>query len=224
MSQRLVALVLGLCILPLAATAQDPPEAATRTLYLKLPLAQPEHHWRFHDREAFLSGRLTLRMIRAEGQDSMVVFDASRIVPGWSPIETAGPGEIYFGFTSATRYVTTPSDSVVIELLVREDLAGIGPELSGILLAGSYRSTGSYSGLTDASDVPPRAFLQCWREKWNLVPTGPGWLDPQLVVQPDTGRQGLLAELAEIRARLAELGAGPPAGSYGLGTDGRPCL
>lgn len=147
-----------LAVLSVLAAAQvdaqgPPPRDALRQLYFKLPLTQPRFHWRFSDVEAFLGGRLTLRIIRDGVAESIVVFDQGVISQGWAPIGSGPPDEIYFGFRSSRRYMTTVRDSLEIELVAAEDLWGIGDRISGFLPAGTYRATGSYSHLTGyASD------------------------------------------------------------------------
>lgn len=121
-----------------------------RQLYFKLPLTQPRFHWKFSDTEAFLRGRLTLRIIRDGASESIVVFDQGVISEGWRSIRSdqGPPGGIYFGFISSASYMTTARDSLEIELVATEDLWGIGRRISAVLPAGTYRSTGAYSGLT----------------------------------------------------------------------------
>jgi len=63
-----------------------------------------------------------------------------------------GPGEIYFGFSSTTTFLTAPDDELEVELLVLKDLAGIGALQTGILTAGTYRAKGTYFDLRDDFD------------------------------------------------------------------------
>ena len=97
-----------LAVLTLLAAGQveaqgPPPRDAMRHLYFKLPLAQPRFHWRFSNVEAFLGGRLTLRIIRDNTAESIVVFDRGVVSQGWEAIgsDAGPPEEIYFGFRSS---------------------------------------------------------------------------------------------------------------------------
>ena len=156
MTRSLVLCALVFALAAGVAAAQDrPPVDAERTLYFKLPIAQTRHHWRFADRDAFLRGRLTLRIVRNDGEQVIVVFDAGNLTPGWDLIESGPAQEAYFGFESTTRYMTGSSDSLEVELEVPEDLPGVGPRVSGVLRSGQYRASGSYSVL-----------IGYWSETW----------------------------------------------------------
>lgn len=201
-----------------------PDEPVARYLSFKLPLTQPRFHWRFLDQEAFLAGRLTIRIVRDGIAESLTVFDSGEITEGWNPIAHQGP-EIYFGFSSTTSYLTSPRDSLEIELLVVEDLDGIGSVMTGVLARGTYFATGSFALIIDPapsglsmemrqrlsveilSMLEPQAFMECWRQTWDLRPTGDfGWMPP--------GRGASMLALLERADSAAE----PPVGS-----DGRPC-
>ena len=180
-----------------------PSEQIDRSLSFKLPLEQPRFHWRFLEKDAFLAGSLMLRIIHDGAVESIVVFQDGTIAEGWEPMagmprsegNMAGRGrpyvsgvneDIYFGFTSSTRYATAPGDSLEIELVVVEPLAGIGRYRQGTLPAGRYLSTGSFSGFIFAnwealSDAAAQghsmAFMECWRQPWSLTITAEeGWM------------------------------------------------
>lgn len=194
------------------------PATSARHLYLKLPLEQPRFHWRFESSAEFLSGKLTLRMIRDDSVTELIIFDDGVISEGWQTIGEDRGGTIYFGFRSTDTYVTAPSDSLEIELEVLQDLEGEGQLYTGILPAGSYSSAGSYSGLNNRpwmknEDYVPWAFMQCWRELWPLVITSnDGWLGAEAA--------------AQVRAPRKRIGA--IASWFGIGrrdgTDGESCL
>ena len=105
-------------------------------------------------REDLLSGKLVLRVRRGDLTNEIVIFENGAIAPGWEPIspDGRGPGEIYFGFSSTTTFLTAPDDELEVELLVLKDLAGIGVLQTGILTAGTYRAKGTYFGLQDDFD------------------------------------------------------------------------
>jgi hypothetical protein len=171
-----------------------------RELYMKLPLQQPRFHWVFADEPALLSGSLEIAIHRASGRDTtLTVFSDGQMAPGWSPISRDERG-IYFGFVSSGVTGTEPRDSVVVTLVVTEDLEGIGAYQRGILPEGRYRAVASYRLLTGHPDFglvrrhgDPTAFVGCWRSKWQLDiveergwmgavteepgPSGGGWVD-----------------------------------------------
>lgn len=151
-----------------------PSEQIDRPLSFKLPLEQPRFHWRFLEKDAFLAGSLMLRIIHDGAVESIVVFQDGTIAEGWEPMAAVSGvnEEIYFGFTSSTRYATAPGDSLEIELVVVEPLAGIGAYQRGTLPAGRYLSTGSFSGF-----IYSMAFMECWRQPWSLTITAEeGWM------------------------------------------------
>lgn len=172
-----------------------------RSISLKLPLRQVKFHWTFMSREEFLAGRLVLRIMRSDQTNAIIIFEQGRISDGWEAISLPNPkaGEIYFGFKSTRPYQTAPGDRLELELQVKQDLSGIGPEEKGILPAGIYQAHGAYSGLLDEFKVPAQlkdapaetlnklrqdydhaAFLENWQDQWDLRITGQeGWLAPK---------------------------------------------
>lgn len=131
-----------------------PSEPLARRFFLKLPLENIQHHWRFRSREDFLAGSLTLRVIREGQVHSLPVFSRGLISDGWRIMAGEDEeGEVYFGFSSEERHLSAPDDSLELELVVVKDLPGWGARLQGDLLEGTYLSTGSYSGLTDHSTM-----------------------------------------------------------------------
>ena len=170
-----------------------------RELYMTLPLQQPRFHWYFVDEPALLSGSLEIAIHRASGRDTtLTVFSDGQMAPGWSPISRDKRG-IYFGFVNGGKNWTEPQDSVVVTLVVTEDLEGIGAYRRGILPEGRYRAVASYNLLTGHPDFglvrghgEPTASVGCWRSKWQLdvieergwkgavteegSPLGGGWL------------------------------------------------
>ncbi len=56
-----------------------------RTLYFKLPISATRFHWTFLDRRAFLSGKLTLRIVNADRDrdQTPVIFRNGKITEGW---------------------------------------------------------------------------------------------------------------------------------------------
>src|SRR5690606_18751459 len=80
-------------------------------------------------------------------------------------------------------------DSLVLTLTAEQDLSGIGPEHQGVLRAGTWQMTGTYSALyggrLNPMDIltragkPPIAFMQCWKTVWPLnVTANVGWMGP----------------------------------------------
>jgi len=175
-------------------------EPVKRTLSLKLPLSQPVFHWTFKSKSDFLAGKLVLHVLRGGKSTPITIFEKGKFYDGWEAMELRNPkaGEIYFGFQSSKKYLTAPGDRLRIEFLVIKDLEGIGPTKTGILPAGTYTSTGSYSGLIDeyavpehAMDLPEetvtklrkayefKAFLENWEKQWSLkITSEEGWLEP----------------------------------------------
>jgi hypothetical protein len=185
-----------------------------RTISLKLPLRQPEFHWTFMHRAEFLAGRLVLRIIRSGKTNEIVIFADGQMREGWDPISLPAnlkAGEIYFGFISSRQFETAPNDQLELELIVKQDLNGIGPAQTGILPAGLYKSHGVCSGLFDEylTKIPEElkavpketidklrkqyeftAFLENWQ--WDLrITSEKGWLSPE----QQQGYQKILKEL-----------------------------
>lgn len=204
-------------------------EARERTISLKLPLLQPAFHWTFMSREDLLSGKLLLRISRNGQANEIVIFESGKFSDGWEamPLPPAPErGEIYFGFVSTREYLTAPGDELQLELTVAKDLPGIGALQTGILPAGKYTSTGSYSGLIDEYDITflagqlasegkvpsaeqellldkvramceHKAFLESWKEQWPLKITGDtGWL-------PAEQAAGFKARLGNVDSEAA---------------------
>jgi hypothetical protein len=174
-------------------------EPQKRQISLKLPLRQPVFHWTFMSKEAYLEGKLILRVKRGDKTTAITIFENGKITKGWKPMpvpKNPKTGEIYFGFESSNKYATAPNDTLEIELHVIKDLNGIGATHTGILPKGIYTSQGTYSGLIDKykvsesfKDVPKetidklkkmyefKAFLENWKQQWELKITGDdGWL------------------------------------------------
>jgi len=245
--------LLGLAA-PRAANAftqvpEGPPEPPSvpidRRLYFKLPLKQPRFHWQFLEKEAFLAGSLTLRIIRDGAVESLVVFQDGTIAEGWEPMAAVSGvnEEIYFGFTSSTLYATAPGDSLEIELVAGEPLAGIGAYQQGTLPAGRYLSTGSFSRLIDDTSAQWVALIaamkgirrdelesmpeiQALRERLSAIEGRQEymafmecWRQPWSVTI--TAEEGWLpaAQAARSRALTSRLAGAPDE----VGTDGRSC-
>jgi hypothetical protein len=97
-----------------------------------------------------------------------------------------------------------------LELLVKQDLNGIGPDQRGILPAGSYKARGTYSGLLDEFKVPDQikaapeetisklreaydfaAFLENWQDQWDLRITGEdGWQQNRQMLEKTLKKDG----------------------------------
>ena len=189
-----------------------------RELYMKLPLQQPRFHWYFENEAALLGGSLEIRIHGASGRDTTVtVFDQGLVAPGWSPISRDRRG-IYFGFLGGGTIWTEPGDSLVVTLVVTQDLDGIGAYQKGILRAGRYRAVASYGRLTGHPDFgllgrnkKPTAFVGCWRSKWPLdVTEERGWKG----TMPEEGSPSAGGWLG----RVEKLVYGP------RGTDGFRCV
>lgn len=203
-------------------------EPVDRMLSLKLPLRQPVFHWTFLSRSDFLAGRLALHVLRDGKSTTITIFENGKFSDGWEAIDLQNPkaGEIYFGFQSSKKYPTAPGDRLTIELLVREDLDGVGPTHAGVLPAGTYTSEGSYSGLIDEYALPAqakslpegtlaklrqtyefKAFLENWEQQWSLKITGEdGWLDQ---AQREAFEKGLKAMAEEDAKRDSAQRAAP---------------
>jgi hypothetical protein len=169
-----------------------------RTLSLKLPLRQTDFHWTFMSRKALLAGKLVLRIARTGETNDIVIFDSGQMKDGWEAIPFPNPkaGEIYFGFKSAKKYPTAPNDRLELELRVKQDLSGIGPERKGVLPVGVYKARGTYSVLIDEWKPPGEvseetiskvrkqfdftAGLESWDEQWDFqITSQEGWLTPE---------------------------------------------
>ena len=189
-----------------------------RELYMKLPLKQPRFHWYFTSEAALLNGSLEIEIHRTNGHDTTVtVFNEGRVAAGWRPMARDQRG-IYFGFVGGGAIWTEPKDSLVVTLVVPQDLDGIGAYQKGILRAGQYRAAASYSHLTGHPDFglfgrnkQPTAFVGCWRSKWQLdVTEEAGWKG----AAPEEGKASSGGWLKEVDALLH----GP------RGTDGFRCV
>lgn len=162
--------------------------SADRTLYFKLPLEGVEFHWEFLDSQAFLSGELTLRIINKDRDDTIVVFRDGKISEGWETIGDDDKGNrAYFGFATKKRFRTRADDSLIVTLTVKKDLAGQGPDNEGVLAAGVWQMSGSYSGIYGGRwnplDLlvlhgnPPSATMECWAGVWPIrITKHQGWM------------------------------------------------
>lgn len=159
-----------------------------RHIYFKLPLEGVRFHWRFRDRPQFLAGTLTLVVSRGDQKQTIKVFSNGAISEGWQPIDCDCHGRgngIYFGFVSTVRYPVTLGDVVEIVLDCPSDLDGIGPDSTGILVAGQHRSRSPFKlHFFPWEEDEPQAFLSEWDEKWPLRTTGnKGWMDERKAQQ-----------------------------------------
>ncbi len=139
---------------PLETTIAEP---VARHIHLKLPLAGIRFHWCFMNRDELLSGKLTLEIKRGDTTNEIVIFEGGAITPGWETSISGSPcreESFYFLFFSTTRYLTAPGDEIEAELVLQEDVEGIGAFQTGILEAGTYRTAGTYYGLRDGPDLP----------------------------------------------------------------------
>ena len=139
---------------PLETTIAEP---VARPISFKIPLAGVRFHWCFMNRDELLSGKLTLEVRRGDTTNEIVIFEGGAITPGWEASTLGSPcreESFYFMFTSTTRYLTAPGDELEVELIVQEDLEGIGVFQTGILEAGTYRTAGTYFALRDGPDLP----------------------------------------------------------------------
>lgn len=152
--------------------------SADRTLYFKLPIEGTEFHWVFLDREAFLAGELTLRIINKQRDETLVVFRDGNIQDGWKQIDDGSRGGAYFGFSTDKRIRTRSDDSLIVTLKATQDLLGRGPDSEGVLSAGVWQMSGTYSaiygGRLNPLDLvvrfgePPIAFMECWAGVWPI--------------------------------------------------------
>lgn len=180
--------------------------SADRTLYFKLPIEGVRYHWVFQDPAAFLAGELTLRIINKDRDQTIVVFRDGKIQDGWEEIDDSRPdGGAYFGFASTTRFRTKADDSLIVTLTAPRDLLGRGPYSEGVLAAGTWQMSGTYSsiygGRWNPIDLiglhgdPPIAFMQCWAGVWPITITKhEGWRGGP---QPET--LGFLRKLTKAR-------------------------
>lgn len=188
--------------------------SAERTLYFKLPIQGVQFHWNFLDSAAFLSGELTLRILNKGRDDTLVVFRDGKIQDGWEVIGDKKPGkEVYFGFATTTRrFLTKADDSLIVTLKAPKDLLGRGPFTEGVLSAGVWQMSGSYSsmygGRWNPMDLfvlhgdPPIAFMECWTGVWPITVTKhEGWKGAE-----PPGEPSFIRKFAKER-----------------GTNGRPC-
>lgn len=162
-----------------------------RTLYVKLPLEGVRFHWRFSDADSFLAGELKLRIANQDRAEEIMIFSNGAIAEGWRMIgDENSDGSFYFGFQSDTRHATSASDSLVLSLTVPEPLTGRGPHREGVLPAGQWTATGTYSALYGGTWNPahalvlrgdePIGFLQCWDAEWPLdITANSGWNGPR---------------------------------------------
>lgn len=213
LGRGLVWAALALGILAVVSSCTGFATSAERTLYFKLPIEGAEFHWMFLDSKAFLSGELTLRILNKDRDQTLVVFRDGKIQEGWEMIGDARPGEgIYFGFATTRRFRTSADDSLIVTLKATKDLLGQGPFSEGVLSAGVWQMSGSYSsiygGRWNPLDLvvlhgdPPIAFMQCWTGVWPIMITKrEGWKGTQ-----PPGEDSTLRKLTRSR-----------------GTNGRPC-
>jgi hypothetical protein len=199
----LAAALLALGATPFAASFVP---AAERTLYFKLPIEGARFHWSFLDPEAFLSGELTLRILNKGHDQTLVVFRDGKIHDGWEMIGDEWPdGSFYFGFATTHRVRTKADDSLVITLKATNDLLGRGPYSEGVLAAGVWQMTGTYSSLYGGrwnpidlvvlGGDPPIAFMQCWKDVWPIrITKEEGWKGAR-----PKGEGGLFGRLSNPR-------------------------
>ena len=178
--RRLIFLAIANILLPVASlfalyeprvadrVRSTPTEPVERSIYFKLPLRQPNFHWKFLGREKLLSGKLILQVSRDDTASEIVVFENGQISNCWREIPSShGPSEqaIYFGFESTCRYLTAPRDELTIELTVPCDLAGIGSIMTGTLSAGVYSSKAKFTGLTQEYQAPESLIRKLGEDK-----------------------------------------------------------
>jgi hypothetical protein len=141
-----------------------------RPIYFKLPLEQPEYHWTFMDRDAFLSGRLVLQITRGNESQTIIVFESGELSNAWKEMDDDDkPGNrIYFGFVSQVPFPVSRLDSVELILNVPEDLEGCGNEENGVLKAGEYRSKGTFTFYSAKSGDNVYLTKENWDTLWKL--------------------------------------------------------
>ena len=175
-------------------------DTSNHTLYFKLPLAQPRYHWKFTDRELYLSGKLVLRISSDKNIDEIIIFDHGKVSDGWTVMESKrGPNEnsVYFGFVSTTVYPVKDGDKLELEMIANSDLDGIGRLQTGILKAGTHKAAGKIK-IYQADNL--QAFIS-WDDKWQLDITGDkGWYNTEIgILIDDNGNLRPLTEAEEKR-------------------------
>lgn len=187
---------------------------ADRTLYFKLPIEGVRFHWEFQDAAAFLAGELTLRIINDTRDQTLVIFRDGQIQPGWEMIGDPSPdSSFYFGFSTDERFRTAKDDSLIITLKVVKDLLGRGPHSEGVLAAGTWQATGTYSSLYGRRWNPldfvvltgdaPVAFMECWANTWPVTITkNEGWKGAKPEGEDDLGFVRKLMQKRGVNGRL----------------------
>jgi hypothetical protein len=172
---------------------------AERRLYLKLPIEGVTYHWEFTDAAALLAGQLTLRILNGARDTTIVIFADGQLQDGWRFIgKPRDNGRAYFGFSTDRRVRTSHRDSLILTLTAATDLAGQGSYHEGILRAGTYHVSGSYSSLYGRRLQPfdalalwggaPIAFMECWDATWPLDSiVYEGWKGSKSPVEPQVG-------------------------------------
>jgi hypothetical protein len=154
-------------------------ELIERKIYFKLPLKQTQFHWRFQNRQAFLSNKLTLILKGNKRTETIDVFKNGEISDGWEVIDAKRnpPGQIYFGFLSTRRFPISALDKVEIKLQLTTDIQGIGPYNKGILKAGNYGSTCTVIIYASNTDTAYTGLDATCAPTWDLVITdNKGWM------------------------------------------------
>lgn len=155
-------------------------QPAPRAIYFKLPIAQTTYHWVFQDRAAFLSGTLTLDIVRGDQRERITVFENGNISEGWEEISCSAAessSDFYFGFVSDRPFSIASTDRVDMILNVANDLQGCGPHRKGILGVGEYRSSVDVTIYSTREDT---AFLrkEDWEPQWDVAVTAEtGWMN-----------------------------------------------
>ncbi|GBC59790.1 hypothetical protein DENIS_0731 [Desulfonema ishimotonii] len=168
---------------------------AERSVWLKLPLKQPEFHWAFTHKKEFLAGRLTLTINRQNSSQSIVIFENGKLNDSWEEMTDDGmaknhPDWIYFGFVSVQKYLTSARDRVSIELTVTKDSEGIGAYFGGVLKAGIYKSECRFWVYDDSGNCEPTAYAESWSHQWPLdITEQGGWCKGK-------GENGRIAEIS----------------------------
>ena len=175
-------------------------ETSKRSLALKLPLFQQELGWAFLSQADYFSGKLILRISGKDAPQELIIFEDGYLSDGWRAMpfpNKPDAREIYFGFESLERHVTSQEDRLEIELHVASDLEGLGALQTGILRKGIYKAKGTYTMLTDEYKVPDRlkampketidkfketfgfrAVLETWESQWPIeITSEQGWLE-----------------------------------------------